>query len=466
MMSGAVSHPDHVILVVSADELSAEVTVAGQSHVVTGRDPKETRRAALAIATGYAARTGRTVLIDARDAYRSWRLTATPTGVVRAADAPGAPRPVRPRPRNGRKIALVAAGGAVAVALLAGAGFTVVQLLSGPAEVTAQEEAERIVFDSRPVPPGFTDQAAWRLPMAEGTSPAVAPDGSAAALFGPDDRLTVLGPDGTPAWSSDAPVPLDAIDQPLRFIADGDVFRIAFVADGALWIWPAEGGEPERVDLPDEATVTFAGTSPLIADGDRGLVVSGGRATPVELPEGMSALLADRDRVLAASVDGPWAWVAPGEDPREVSPAKPDGARELDAVVTASERHVIVRWTTADDARVLLAVHDAGDGAVVAAAEVAPDDLAEARWEESDDLAAYGPVLVEPSKGTARIVPGFTPLTSAGDTLYGEVDGAPVALGHDGEPVELEEDTARPWGLLDGHAVVAGAGALYALAPE
>ena len=41
-----------------------------------------------------------------------------------------------------------------------------------------------------------------------------------------------------------------------------------------------------------------------------------------------------------------------------------------------------------------------------------------------------------------------------------------MAVGADGEPVDLPDNTARPWGVLGGRAIVAAADGLYALLPE
>ncbi len=53
------SGPGHsrptVVIVVAPDERSAEIVIEGQRRLVQGQAPKETRRAALDVATGYAA---------------------------------------------------------------------------------------------------------------------------------------------------------------------------------------------------------------------------------------------------------------------------------------------------------------------------------------------------------------------------------------------------------------------------
>ncbi|RCV54659.1 hypothetical protein [Marinitenerispora sediminis] len=472
-------HQHRISIVIAPDERSAQVVVEGNQFHVAGDSPKETRRAALDVAADYAARTGRPVVVDARDAHSVWELIANPSGVVRAAPAGGGraapPRPPRaPRRRGpgtgtGRRVALAVAGGAVAVAVLAGGGYAVVRFLPDTLETVQGEQTsapEPATLDSRPVPPGFTEQAAWRLDMAPGTRPAVAPDGSAVAFVDPDERLVVAGPDGVERWAADLPVPLGDIDQQLRIVAAGESLRVALVGDGTLWTWPLEGGDPEAVELPAGAQVSYAGRAPLVLAGGGAFVPSGGELAPVPLSDGQGALAADGDAVLVASARGPWAWAAEDGEPAEVEPAEPDGARRLDRVLTASAEHVLIRWTSADEDRVVLAVHDAQDGSVAASVAIAPGELEDARWVAGEAVAAYGPVVVDLTAGEARALSGFTPVTAAGDTLFGELDGAEVAVARDGDPVELEPDTAQPWGLLDGRAVVVAGDGLYALSPE
>src|SRR5690606_22325249 len=84
------------VIVIAPDERSAEIVIEGHRQVVTGLAPKDTRRAALDVATGYAARIGQPVLVDARDANGYWRLVATPDGVVQAAEQSVPDRPPAP----------------------------------------------------------------------------------------------------------------------------------------------------------------------------------------------------------------------------------------------------------------------------------------------------------------------------------------------------------------------------------
>ncbi|MBV2366127.1 hypothetical protein ACFPZ0_24180 [Streptomonospora nanhaiensis] len=473
MTEAADSHPHRspVVLVVAADERSAEVTIERQTRVVFGATPKETRNAALDLVADYAAHLGRSVLVNARDVNGAWQLIVSPTGVVRAAGGREVAL-MADRPRRGRagRIAAVAAGGVVVLALLGGGGFAAVRYLpdalaGGP---TAAPERPTVTMQARQAPPGFTEQARWRLPMRDGAQPDVSPEGDRVALVDVDGRLRVVGPDGETAWSADLPLPADEMTGPPRFVAAGDGQGVAVVGEGRLWVWPPGGGEPRAYELPEGAEVTFAGAGPLVMADGRPSIPSGGELAPVEKPEGSGALLSDGRRVLTAVVRGPWVWVAPDGTREEVEPAAPQGAGELDEVLTAGGDTLVASWRVpgADDRRVL-ALHDAADGTVRAAAEVPAGAAADdADWAHGEAVAVYGPVVFDLATGTGTVLEGFAPASAAGEVAFGDLDGAPVAVTADAAPIELEGDVARPWGLLDGRAVVVAGGDLYALLPE
>ncbi|WP_067968788.1 hypothetical protein [Nocardiopsis trehalosi] len=470
--NGPGPHRSPVILVVAPDERSAEVTIEGRTRVVTGATPKETRRAALDVAAGYAAHLGTSVLINSRDANGAWQLIISPTGVVRAAGGTEveltAGRGAKAgRPRRGRRVLMAAAGGTLAVAAVAGGGVVAVRMLP---DITATRvdsaEDPAVTLEGRSAPPGFTTQAAWRLPTLPGTRPGVAPDGGAAAYVDPEERLTVVGPDGAELWSAELPLPAGDIEGAPTFVSDGDAYGLAVTGSGRLWLWPPSGGAPDEFTLPEGSRVTFAGASALVLGDGRALVPDDGGLRPIAMPSGYGAMLADPGRVLTAVQDGPWRWVGLDGETTEVEPEPPDGAGDLAEVLTARSRYVIVRWVAEEGDQALLAVHDSGDGSVVARTLVDPASLADARWLEGGSVAAYGPVVVDLDNGRATALEGFVPTSAAGDRVYGEAAGVPVAVGADAEPTDLPADVVRPWGLLDGRAVVIADGDLYALTPQ
>ncbi|MDA0567220.1 hypothetical protein LG943_23290 [Streptomonospora sp. S1-112] len=474
MTEAADAHPHRspVVLVVAADERSAEVTIERQTRVVSGTTPKETRNAALDLVADYAAHLGRSVLVNARDVNGAWQLIVSPTGVVRAAGgrevALMADRPRR-RGRAGR-IAAVAAGGVVVLAVLGGGGFAAVRYLPGALadDPAAGPEQPTVTLQARQAPPGFTEQAQWRLPMRDGTQPDVSPAGDRAALVDVDGRLRVVGPGGQTAWSADLPLPADEMSGPPRFVTvDGDQ-GVAVVGPDRLWVWPSGGGEPRAYELPEGAEVTFAGAGPLVMAEGRPSIPSGAELAPVTKPEGSGALLSDGGRVLTAVVRGPWVWVAPDGTREEVRPRTPEGAGDLAEVLTAGGDTLVTSWRVpgAEDRRVL-ALHDAADGTVRAAAEVPAQAAADdAPWTHGEAVAVYGPVVFDLATGTGAVLEGFASASAAGEVAFGELDGAQVAVTAGADPIELEGDVARPWGLLDGRAVVVAGGDLYALLPE
>ncbi|MFD0776321.1 hypothetical protein ACFQZ2_20505, partial [Streptomonospora algeriensis] len=234
---------------------------------------------------------------------------------------------------------------------------------------------------------------------------------------------------------------------------------------------PPDGGTPKEIPLPEGADVSFDGGAPLVIADGRASIPLDGELASVEKPPGTGAVLSDGERVLTAVVQGPWIWVAPDGMTRSVEPQVPEGAGALHEVYTAgggpNGGYVIAAWSLpGEDDRVVLAFHDWSDGSVTAAAEAPLEGLEEAALVRSSGAAAFGPVVADPQKGAADTLEGFQVLSAAGDTVFGTAGGVAVATTAGAEPMELEGDVARPWGLLGGRAVVVADGDLYALVPE
>ncbi len=462
--------PETAVIVIAPDDLSAEVFIQDTRQVVHGADAKATRRAALDYVAGYATHIGRPVLVEARDAFGVQRLEALPGGVVRGvAETPPPPGAGGKRQRSGGRALLLAAAGGLAVVVLVVAAVVLVVPRLGSDTATPPgetvEPTETVPFEARPAPPGFSTEALWRIPVTDGTRPAVADDGSRVAFIGADGKLAVAGPEGERLWEAELPLQPAEIEGPVRFVENGDEWQVAVAGSQTLWIWPADGGEPVEYGLPEGGVVTFAGSAPLVTVDDKAMLPRDGELVEVEVPEGTGGMLVDGNEVLLASADGPWYWAAPGEEARKVSAVEPKGSEGLDRVITASERYVIVRWQSEKEDRVVLAAHDAHDGSVFAETEVTAGELADATWIEGETVAAYGPILVDLGSGETQLLPGFGPLSATGGVVYGELEESQVAVNAAGEITDMEPDTARPWGLLDGNAVVLADANLYALLP-
>jgi hypothetical protein len=475
-VTGALPDEQRVLIVISDNEDYADITIGGNTRRVSGSAPKETRRLALDAATAHAAARGRDVVVEARDATGEWRLLATAQGVVRALST------VSDEQKEGRHGLRARGRGVPVVALLAAAGLAVV-VAGGISVAAALGSADPASGESgnddlppppqelteRSAPPGFQDQADWALPLAEATQPGVAPAGDALAVIDEDGDLRVLDPEGRTRWSREFEPGAETVQAPLRFVADGAGGRIAAEADGALWLWPSGGGSPERLSLPAGAEITYAGGAPLITTSDQVLVPEGGRPVEVEAPDSARPLVFDGEAVLFALPVGAWQWREPGGDGRGVDPEPPPDADDsVDPVaLSASADHVVLLWEHEDGDTPLVAVHDAAEGNAVGFAEAPPGaEDGTARWQAADGWGAYDSLLIDLADGTTEELPGFDPLSAAGEVIYGELDGVPVAVDPDGAYTELAGDAARPWGLLGGRAVVVAGGEVYALPPE
>ena len=476
------SRPGHprptAVIVIAPDERSAEIVIEGQRQVVTGGVPKETRRAALDVATGYAARIGQPVLIDARDSNGYWNLVATPDGVVQAADrlppavptAPAATRPPAPadRPGRGKRGLLIVGAVVLAVGLAGGVGIVAWNLVpdEGPAAQTTTTEARPL---GHPAPPGYSDTVEFSEELAPGSQPGISRDGELMAFMGDDGRLVLSDSSGGHLWSAELPVASTEFLGPPRFVDYDGGRSVVMETTGTLWFWPVEGGEHTSITLPEDASTQYVGTSTLVRSGDDTLVPTGGELEPVEVTGGAAPMLAEGTEVLAAVRTGPWTWVGSGGEATEVTAQRPENAGEMEAVVTALREYVIIRWEPSSGEGAVLAFHDSRDGSVIGTAEIDPADLEGVRHRSGPigtAVVSYGPVVMDPDTGAAAVIPGFEPHMAVGSTVFGQLDGGPVAVDASGEIRESDQASAQPAGLLGGNAVVVHEDRLYAIPPQ
>ena len=490
------SGPGHsrptVVIVVAPDERSAEIVIEGQRRLVQGQAPKETRRAALDVATGYAARIGQPVFVEARDSNGYWRLLATPDGIVQAADQPaqGTPQPppypsrppqAPPSPpvapvagRNGgerrRGLVIVGALGLVLL-LLIGAGVVALRFLPGSSpEVSDEAEPETgAVPLEHPAPPGYADTVDIFEELAPDTLPAVSGDGESLVYIDPDERLNLLAADGSREWSVTLPFEAGEVLGAPRFVEYDGASHVVIETADSLWFWPEDGGSASNVALSESDSAQYVGAGVLVRDDDSAYVLVDGELAEVDTPGGSAAMLADDGRALAGVLQGPWHWVAPDEDPQRVEPEVPEGAGDLDAIMTFLRGYALVRWQTEEGDEYILAFHDNTDGSVLGTAEVDEEALEGVQHRTGPlgtDLAAYGPVLFAPDSGETTVVPGFEPEVALGDQVFGELDGNRVAIDVSGEHVEVAQDAQTPRGLLGDRAVVVHDDHLYAIPPQ
>ncbi|WP_304450751.1 hypothetical protein [Nocardiopsis sp. YSL2] len=464
------------VIVIAPDEHSAEIVIDGQRQVVTGAAPKETRRAALDVATGYAARIGQPVLVDARDANGYWLLMATPDGVVRAADeaapaaAPAAAGVHPPAVRGGGssrgRTLVIAAAAALALVLLVGAGAVATRFLSGPSTAAESGGEDGTATLGHPAPPGFDDVVVFDEPLAPDTRPGVSREGDFLAYTDPDDRLNLFGADGERRWVVDLPAGSGEFLDPPRFVEYEGATAIVLETADTLWFWPTEGGPPTSVALPTDATAQYVGDSVLVRTAETAFVPVGGELVEIEPPGSSAPLVADGERVLTAVVNGPWEWVDTDGGSEEVHARRPQDAGEMDGIVTALREYVIVRWEPLRGEGVHLAFHDREDGSAVGGADIDPADLEDVRHRSGPigtRVVAYGPLVMDPESGDAAVLPGFVPEIAVGDQVFGQLDGAPVAVSTSGMPTDVPEGAAQPEGLLGDNAIVVHDDHLYAI---
>ncbi|MEE2037271.1 hypothetical protein Q8791_08565 [Nocardiopsis sp. CT-R113] len=466
------------VIVIAPDERSAEIVVEGHRQVVTGLSPKETRRAALDVATGYAARIGQPVLVDARDVNGVWRLVATPDGVVQAAEQPAPvqapapaapPTPAQPSGSGGKRVLVIVGAAVLALVLLVGAGAVVMRFLPGSGTAPADQATADATTLNHPAPPHFSETVDFSEALATGSAPGVSREGDLLTFVDPDDRLNLFDADGSRLWDVELPMGSGELLGAPRFVQYGGEPAIVAETAGTLWFWPAEGGAAVEIPIPANASAQYVGSSVLVRSEEEAFVPVGDALEPVEIPGSAAPMLAEGENVLAAVLSGPWTWVGPDGDPVEVNAERPDDAGDMESVVTALRDYVIVRWEPRRGDDTILAFHDSEDGSVIGAAAVDPALLEDVRHRSGPigtDLVAYGPMVLDPATGESAVVPGFTPEIAVGPRVFGQLEGALVAVDASGEPVEAPDGAVQPNGLLGERAVVVHNDHLYAIPPE
>jgi hypothetical protein len=450
------------------DDHNAEVKIAGRSHPVNHHDP---RQAAIAIVSDRAGQLGRPVKATAVESDgASWPLIIHPDGRVEAIEPEGG----RKGGRGGRSMLPIILAAVVAFVLVAGTGvYLVVTGSGGTPKPTAAPKLPQLPapsvgpdqFVARPVPPGWSTNASWTVDLAPNTTPVVSPDGSEVAVLTPDNKLAVFDGTGKVIYQdtlpSQFPVPT------YTMIDDKPV--LAAATDDTLYYWPGDGALPKAIKLPNSADVQYFGTSPLIEMSDEAGagVISGGKIKAVpNQKRDATILLAEGDRALMARYAGPLYWSQPDHDLQELDPTPPKGSKGIDRVVAASPGLALVLWKTADPEKVIPAVHSSANGSVVATCQ-ATDPNKAAGWQWVPDIgrkvAAWGECLINFGKHTTSIYTSFTPQSITGTTIYGTVSGTPVATTPGGKSYPLAPNTARPWGIVGGHAMVVHNSVLYAL---
>jgi hypothetical protein len=453
------------------DDHNAEVKIAGRSHPVNHHDP---RQAAIALVSERAGQLGRPVKATAVESDgASWPLVIHPDGRVEAVETDSGGKG-----RGGNKpIWPIIVAAVVACALIAG---TAVYLLvfskgDGVPKTTASPKLPTLPapsvgpdqFVARPVPLGWSSKASWTVDIAPNTVPAVSPDGTEVAVLTPDSKLAVFDSNGKVLWQDKVP---KQVGSPIYTLIDSKPV-VALATEDTLYYWAGDGALPDEIELPNSADLQFFGTSPLVQMGTTAgaSVISGGVLKTVpNQPRSSTILLAEGNRALMARYQGPLYWSEPDKDLQEVDlDAKgPAGNKGIDHVVAASPGVALVLWKTATEGIDVPAVHSSADGSILATCKATRADNADGwQWVPGPGrtVAAWGECLINFSTHTTTRYVDFKPLSVTGSTIYGTVRSELFATTPGSASHKLAPNTARPWGIAGGHAIVVHDSVVFAL---
>ncbi|GAB2919980.1 hypothetical protein GCM10027047_16730 [Rhodococcus aerolatus] len=389
-------------------------TVDGTEVDLDGQDPRTAATAALVAKArrvrGSSGAVRAEVAVEGSDEV--WHAVVTAGGELFDATAP------RTGPGRGR---WVAAAAAAAVLVLGAATTAVLMTRPAPTPVVAAAPAAPPTGTPTPYPqlppPGFAGVADWSAPVAPGAVP-VLTDSAVLTVTGTtgSPQVTALDPGtGLPAWS--VPLPRGAATTGGLHLALIDTTPVVATSTGTdlLW-WPlapaADGTHPQSsVSLPPQATVSWAGTTPLVTvPGQHAAAVTRGALTDRPVPAGATALGATTsdggvEVVAANSVGQLWRLTLAGDTttiPAPTTLPTPAGATTLESVagytapLPTGTDLLVTTWFTTDPGTRLVALLDAHTGAVVGSpTPAAAGDLTSSGWAASPrhQLGTLGPVL-------------------------------------------------------------------------
>jgi len=462
-------------------------------RVPLGDDEADPRSAATAVLVAQARRLRRgqgaiRATVRAADSEVVWQAIVTANGELFDAT------PAAGTARSGWSRWRVLAGVGAAVVLLAVATVAVVASDRTPPPVVAVSSPPPVTGTPTPYPslppPGYGGQADWSAPITAGSVPLVAGDGTIITVTGTPGSpvLAVLDPaTGAPVFST--ALPRDATTSStgsgvhLSEI-DGHPVVTASTSDRLDW-WGMDGAHTSgSVSIPAGATVSFAGTSPLVTEaGQRAATIADGHLVDRAVPAGAVALGATGDTVVAAnSVGQVWRLGAATAEtpPSPVTVPTPAGAGPLASIAgyaglgtttpVAHPEILVASWYTADPGTQFVGLIDpVTNTAVGAPLRVPATGIASGHWQPSPRnlLATAGTVLVDARDGVARALPTGWSSTSVTDTAaYGTRNSDRYLV----SPAGQESPTGSgviPIGITGSRAVVtssvAGTDTVYGL---
>jgi len=414
-------------------------------RVPLGADDADPRSAATAVLVAHARRLRRgqgaiRATVRTADSEVVWQAIVTANGEL--FDATPAPGVARSGWRRWRLLASV--GGAVVLLAVATVAVVASDRTPPPVAVTAAPPpvtGTPTAYPSLP-PPGYGGQADWSAPITPGSVPLVAGDGTIITVTGTPGSpiLAVLDPaTGAPVWTTG--LPRDATTSSTGsglHLSEIDAHPVvtAATSDGLDW-WGMDGAHTSgSVSIPAGATVSFAGSSPLVTEaGQRAATIADGRLVERAVPAGAVALGATGDTVVAAnSVGQVWRLGAATAQtpPSPVTVPTPAGAGPLASIagyaglgttVVAHPEILVASWYTPDPGTQLVGLIDSvTNTAIGAPLRVPATGIASGRWQPSPRnlLATVGTVLIDARDGAARALSTTWSSTSVTDTAaYG-----------------------------------------------
>jgi len=462
-------------------------------RVPLGDDEADPRSAATAVLVAQARQLRRgqgaiRATVRTADSEVVWQAIVTADGeLFDATPAPGTARSGWSRWRL-----LAGLGGAVVA--LAVATVAVVVSDRTPPPVVAVSSPPPVTGTPTPYPslppPGYAGQADWSAPITPGSVPLVAGDGTIITVTGTPGSpvLAVLDPaTGAPVWTTALPrnAATSSTGTGLHLSEiDAHPMVTAATSDGLDW-WALDGAHTSgSVSLPGGATVSFAGTSPLVTKpGQRAATISDGHLVDRAVPAGAVALGATGDTIVAAnSVGQVWRLGAATAEtpPSPVTVPTPAGAGPLASIAgyaglgtttpVAHPEILAASWYTPDPGTRLVGLIDAATNTAIGAPLSVPATaIGSGRWQPSPRnlLATVGTVLVDARDGVARALPTTWSSTSVTDTAaYGTRNSDRYLV----SPAGQESPTGSgviPIGITGGRAVVtssvAGTDTVYGL---
>ena len=330
---------------------------------------------------------------------------------------------------------------------------------------------------TEPAPPGWSQHAAWVLPIlgapatdpATGITAAVTPDDrstsdTAAQRVGPrDEWLSILDPDGRTRYA----FTLNGAPRFGPVITHIDGATVALVTTtAAVRYWRLAGGAETDVDLPTGAQLGASGESVLLTlPNDRLGYLHGGSVQTVEaLPRTDPGIALDGSVLLTQPDTGAWWTLRTDASPTSVRPAAPATHLVVDRVLGITAARALIAWkpaTTTMAGTDIVAAYDRRSGALLATTTAPAGTAAQAGDTVTDGRStAAGAVVLG---GTLAVIPEFT-ATAVQGAVFGTLAGQPATV-TGGRPTALPAGTLIPVGSGGGHLMVVSQQQVYALDP-